>query len=232
MVVLNCQSQNSRHIKWAETTLGWLLEELSSQAARGTNYPSSLGLFIPAKFSLKWETESLKNRNKAVSESQPLTNTLARFMYNTYRAHTCKYLINWRYYPKRDLNLKWSNLGSFDIPKLIILCKQLEKAGGAYFNCYLETCKTGNDRVPSLRETSMKLLGTILKLKNTASTDCQVAGLVELGSHVWHLCHLAFDFWASFCLLFHLECSWWSSGSVWFCWFGLRAQTSGINCSS
>ena len=95
------------------------------------HYPSSLGLFSPAKFSLKWETESLKNRNKAVSESQPLTNVLARFMYNMYRAHICKYLINWRYYTKRDLNLKWSNLGSFDIPKLIILCKQLEKAGCA-----------------------------------------------------------------------------------------------------
>ena len=122
-------------------------------------------------------------------------------MYNMYRAHICKYLINWRYYTKRDLNLNWSNLGSFDIPKLIILCKQLEKAGGAYFNCYLEICKTENDRVPSSQETSMKLLGTILKLKNPASTDCQVAGLVELGSHVWHLCHLAFDFWAS---LYHL----------------------------
>ena len=47
---------------------------------------------------------------------------------------------------------------------------------------------------------------------------------MELGSHVWHLCLLAFDFWASLCLLFHLECDW-SSGSVWFCWFGLSTQT-------
>ena len=81
------------------------------------HYTSSLVIFIPDKFSLKWETESLKNRNKGVSESQPLTNTLARFMYNTYRAHTCKYLVNWRNYTKRDLNLKWPNWGSFDILK-------------------------------------------------------------------------------------------------------------------
>ena len=39
------------------------------------HYLSSLVTFIPDKFSLKWETESLKKRDKAVSESQPLTNT-------------------------------------------------------------------------------------------------------------------------------------------------------------
>ena len=86
---------------------------------------------VSSKFDLiKWETESL-NRNKVVSESQPLTNTLARFMYNTYRVHTCKYLINWRNYTKRDLSLKWPNLGSFYILKLIFLCAQLEKASRA-----------------------------------------------------------------------------------------------------
>ena len=47
---------------------------------------SSLVLFIPDKLSSEWETKSLKNRNKRVSESQPLTNTLARFVYNTYGA--------------------------------------------------------------------------------------------------------------------------------------------------
>ena len=71
------------------------------------------------------------SRNKGVSESQPLTNTLARFVYDTYAAHTCKYLINWRNYTKRDLNLKWPNLGSFYILKLIFLRAQLEKAGHA-----------------------------------------------------------------------------------------------------
>ena len=40
------------------------------------HYTSSLVIFIPDKFSLKWETESLKNRNKGVSESQPLTKVL------------------------------------------------------------------------------------------------------------------------------------------------------------
>ena len=92
------------------------------------HFTSSLVIFIPNKFSLKCEAESLKNRNKEVSKSQPLTNTLARFMYNMYRAHTCKYLVNYRNYTKRDLNLKWPNWGSFDTPKLIFLCAQLEKA--------------------------------------------------------------------------------------------------------
>ena len=198
------------------------------------HYTHSLVICIAAKFSLKWETESLKNRNKGVSESLPLTNTPARFMYNTYGAHTCKYLDSWRNYTKRDLNLKWPNSGSCDISKLIILHTQLEKAGSAYFDCYLETCKRGNDRITSSWETNMKLLGTKSKLKMAASTDCQVAGLVELGSHVWHLCHLAFDIWAPFYLLFHLECD---SCLVKF-WFSLVLlvrfceQTSGINCSS
>ena len=66
-----------------------------------------------------------------MSESQPLTNTRARFMYNTYRAHTCKYLVNWRDYTERDLNLKWPDLVSFDILKLIFLRAQLEKTGRA-----------------------------------------------------------------------------------------------------
>ena len=87
--------------------------------------------FIPDKFSLKWLTEFLKNRNKGVSESQPLTNTLARFVYSTYRVHTCKCLVNWRNYTKRDLNKKWPNWGSSDIRQSIFLCAQLEKAGSA-----------------------------------------------------------------------------------------------------
>ena len=87
--------------------------------------------FIPDKFSLKWETGFLKNRNKGVSESQPLTNTLARFVYSTYRVHTYKCLVNWRNYTKRDFNKKWPNRGSSDILKSIFLCAQLEKAGSA-----------------------------------------------------------------------------------------------------
>ena len=95
------------------------------------HYTSSLVIFIPEKFRVKWEIESLKNRNKGVSESQPLTNTLGSFMYSTYEAHTCKYLVNWRNCTKRDLNLKWPNWGSFDILKLIFLHSQLEKANCA-----------------------------------------------------------------------------------------------------
>ena len=64
------------------------------------DYYTSLVIFILDKFSWKWERESLKNRNKGVSESQPLTNILARFMHNTYGAHNCKYLANWRIYTK------------------------------------------------------------------------------------------------------------------------------------
>lgn len=54
-----------------------------------------------------------------------MTNTPARFMYNTYGA-----LVNWRNYTEGDLNLKWPNWGSFDIPKLIFfLHEQFEKVG-------------------------------------------------------------------------------------------------------
>ena len=46
-------------------------------------------------------------------------------------AHTCKYLVNWINYTKRDLNQKWTNWGSFDIPKFVFLHAQLEKTGHA-----------------------------------------------------------------------------------------------------
>ena len=126
-VALDCRGQNLRHVKtsWndSEVTPG----EVKLISSTWVHNTSSLVIFIPDKFNLKWETEFLKNRNKGVSESQPLTNTLARFMYNTYRAHTCKRLVNWRNYTKRDLNKKWPNWGSFDIVKSIFLCRQLEK---------------------------------------------------------------------------------------------------------
>ena len=60
-----------------------------------------------------------QKQKTGASESPPLTNIPGRFMYNTYRTHTCKYILNWRNYTKRDFNLKWPNLGSFGIPKLI-----------------------------------------------------------------------------------------------------------------
>ena len=93
-------------------------------------------------------------------------------MYNTYGA-----LVNWRNYTEGDLNLKWSNWGSFDIPKLIFLLTQLEKASHAYFDWHLQASKTGNDRVTSLQKINKfilkkkKLLEIISKLKKTASTD-------------------------------------------------------------
>ena len=79
-------------------------------------------------------------------------------MYNTYGAHTCKYLVNWRNYTKRDLNLKWPNWCSFDILKLIFLRAQLEKTGRAYFDWYLEASKRGNGRVTSLQKINKKFL--------------------------------------------------------------------------
>ena len=125
------------------------------------HYTVSLVIFIPDKFSSKWETESFKNRNTWVSESQPLTNTPARFMYNMCGAHTCNYLVNWRNYTRRELNLKWPNWGSFDIPKLIFLHAQLEKACHAYFEWFLEASKRGNDRVTSSQKMNKKLFKTI-----------------------------------------------------------------------
>ena len=101
----------------------------------------------------------------------------------------------------------------------------------AYFDWCLGSSKRGSSRVSSLQETNKKLLETISEVEKAANTDCQVACLVGLGSHVWQLCHLAFDFWASLCLLFHLELD---SLLVKF-WFGLvwlvclSVQTSSTN---
>ena len=106
-----------------------------------------------------------------MSESQPLTNTPARVMYNTYGAHTCKYLVNWRNYTKRDFDLKWPNWGSFGISKLIVLHAQSEKAGCAYSDWYLEASKRVNERVISLQETNKKLCETVSELKKAASPD-------------------------------------------------------------
>ena len=92
-------------------------------------------------------------------------------MCNTYAAPTCKYLVNWRNYTKRDLNLEGPNRGSFDISKLIFLHAQSEKACCAYFDWYLEASKRGNDRVTSSQETNKKLLETVSELKKAASTD-------------------------------------------------------------
>ena len=65
-----------------------------------------------------------------------------------------------------------TKLGFFRYSKIDILETQLEKAGRAYFDWYLEASKTGNDRVISLLETRKKLLETISELKKAASTDC------------------------------------------------------------
>ena len=128
------------------------------------HYPSSLVIFFPEKFSLEWETESLKNRNLGVSESQPLTNTPARFVYNTDRAHTHKCLVNWRNYTKRDLNKKMVKLAFFWYSKIGIFVRTIRK-GWLCFYWYLEVSKTGNERVTSSQKINKKLLETIPKLK-------------------------------------------------------------------
>ena len=84
--VLDCQRQNWRHVRGAEMILGWLLEELSSQAAHRPTKQFHWWLLIPEKFNLKWETESQKQKWR-MSESQPLTNTLAdpvQYIYSSY----------------------------------------------------------------------------------------------------------------------------------------------------
>ena len=63
-------------------------------------------------------------------------------------------------------------MGFFRYSKIdIFLYTQLEKTSHAYFDWYLETSKTGNDRATSSQETDKKLLETVSKLKNAASTD-------------------------------------------------------------
>ena len=125
-------------------------------------YTSSLVIFIPDKFSWRWETESLKNRNKGVSESQPLTNTTARFMYNTYGTNNCKDLINWRNYTKM------ARLGFFWYSKIDIFIPTVRK-GWLCSLCYLEASKTANNRVTSSLETNKELLESVSEPKKTAS---------------------------------------------------------------
>ena len=64
-----------------------------------------------------------------------------------------------------------AKLGFFWYSKTDILHVQLEEAGCAYFDLYLEASKRGNDGVTSLQETNKKLPETISGLKNSASTD-------------------------------------------------------------
>ena len=63
-----------------------------------------------------------------------------------------------------------TKLGFFRYSKIDILERQLEKAGRAYFDWYLEASKTGNDRVTSLEKINKKLLETI-RTKKAAGTD-------------------------------------------------------------
>ena len=90
-------------------------------------------------------------------------------MYNKHGAHTCKYLVNWRNYTKRDLNLKWPNWSYFDILKLIFFYFTIRK-GRSCFDWYLEASKAGNDRVISLQKINKKSLENITT-KKAASTD-------------------------------------------------------------
>ena len=119
------------------------------------HHTTSLVNFIPDKFNLKWEIESLKHRNDGHQKTDLRLTPQPDSCTTLYGAHTYKYLVNWGNYTKGELNLKWPNLHSSDIPKLLYLCAQLEKAGHkinqtewkAYIGWYLEASKRGNDRV-------------------------------------------------------------------------------------
>ena len=144
-----------------------------------------------------------------------------------------------------------AKLDYFWYSKIDIFADTIRK-GHAYFDWHLEASKTGNDRLAYSQKINKKLLKTI-RTKKAASTDfarlqvwlnwevtfgIYAIWLLIFGHHLTtflgHSCHLAFDFWASLCLLFRLECDSWLV-KFWFglvCWFGLSAQTSDTNCSS
>ena len=147
-----------------------------------------------------------------------------------YGAHTpYKYLVNWRNYTKRDLNLKWPNWGSFDISKLIFLHVQSEKAGCAYFDWYLEASKRGNDRVTSSQETNKKLLETVSELNKAASAESarsQVQWNWEVTFGIYIIWPLISGYLFAFCFRV-----WLLAGEV-LLWFCLSVQTSGTYCSS
>ena len=123
--------------------------------------------------------------------------------------------------------------GFFWYSKIDIFACTIRK-GWPCFDWYLEASKTENDRVTCSQKINKKLLETIRTKKgcqhwHTDTCDCQVTGLVELGSHVWHWCHLVFAFggtlatWLlisghlfAFCFIWSVTPGWWSSGSVWF----------------
>ena len=166
------------------------------------------------------ESQKQRSIRAPTSDSTP-----ARFMSTMYRAHICKYLVHWGNYTKRSqpnmakLELFWhSKVGIFAPRKgwacllwLVSRSFQKRKQQSNFF--------AGNQQEIAWKCTRTK--------KGCEHRLCRAAGLVGLGSHVWRLCHLPFDFWASLGLLFDLECG---SPQVkfWFGWHGLSAQTSGI----
>ena len=97
-MVLDHQRENPRHVRWTQMTLGWPLEEFSSQPAHRPTTQFHEWL-LSLKFNLKWEMESQKQRSITAPTSD---STPARFMYTMYRAHICKYLVNWGNYTKRS----------------------------------------------------------------------------------------------------------------------------------
>ena len=123
-----------------------------------------------------------------------------------------------------------AKFGFFLCSKINIFTCTIRK-GWPCFDWYLEASKTRNNRVTSSQKSNKRLLESIRTKKADFAT-----GLVEQGSHVWHLCHLTFDFGAS---LYHLlgallpfgfwylgtslpfvsfgmlTPGWWSSGLVW-----------------
>ena len=89
---------------------------------------------------------------------QPPSGTPAGFMYNMHGGDTCNCLRKWENFTEDNLSLKWSKCGMLNLPKLVYLHAQLEKAiykikqteWEAYFKWYLEDSKHGNDKMTSL----------------------------------------------------------------------------------
>ena len=61
--------------------------------------------------------------------------------------------------------------GFFWYSKIDTFVHTIRKAGHAYFDCYLDASKKGNDRVTSSQDINKKLLETTSELKKAASTD-------------------------------------------------------------
>lgn len=96
---------------------------LSALLEASVSFTPFLGLWSFGKF--------IQMRNpfsKRTTKEQPHSGTPAGFVFKEYRPSTCRFLFHWAQITQGDLRLHWPKWGSFEIPKLVYLCTQLEKA--------------------------------------------------------------------------------------------------------